>query len=175
MSDGQGHDPASLAASTRNLLQQQLIAARTRLDRQVDQLMRMNRLSNLLLASVDASSIADAYGMIKVLIQEQNLNEIYIIPNAVKNQAGGQNLFRRINQVCAQFLNYTTKYLGSIENDDQILASHRKFQPVIEFAPESAGSRDFKRLAKTVAQMPPAGDFAGGMQFFVERLVRYQA
>ncbi|MEY4832395.1 MAG: hypothetical protein RL527_608, partial [Planctomycetota bacterium] len=61
MSDGQGHDPASLAASTRNLLQQQLIAARTRLDRQVDQLMRMNRLSNLLLASVDASSIADAF------------------------------------------------------------------------------------------------------------------
>jgi flagellar biosynthesis protein FlhG len=123
----------------------------------------------------DPSSIADAYGMIKVLIQEQNLNEIYIIPNAVKNQAGGQNLFRRINQVCAQFLNYTTKYLGSIENDDQILASHRKFQPVIEFAPESAGSRDFKRLAKTVAQLPRASDFAGGMQFFVERLVRYQA
>ena len=94
----------------------------------------------------DPSSIADAYGMIKVLIQEQNLNE-----------------------------NYTTKYLGSIENDDQILASHRKFQPVMEFAPESAGSRDFKRLAKTVEQLPRAGDFAGGMQFFVERLVRYQA
>ncbi len=61
MPGGQGHDPASLAASTRNLLQQQLIAARTRLDRQVDQLMRMNRLSNRLLASVDASSIADAF------------------------------------------------------------------------------------------------------------------
>ena len=57
----EGHDPASLAASTRNLLQQQLIAARTRLDRQVDQLMRLNRLSNRLLASVDASSIADAF------------------------------------------------------------------------------------------------------------------
>lgn len=123
----------------------------------------------------DPSSIADAYGMIKVLIQEQNLNEIYIIPNAVKNQAGGQSLFRRINQVCAQFLNYTTKYLGSIENDEQILAAHRKFQPIIEYAPESASSRDFKRLAKSVEQMPRVGDFAGGMQFFVERLVRFQA
>ena len=57
----EGHDPASLAASTRNLLQQQLIAARTRLDRQVDQLMRMNRLSNRLLASVDAGSIAESF------------------------------------------------------------------------------------------------------------------
>lgn len=61
MPDGHGHDPDALATSTRNLLQQQLIAARTRLDRQVDQLMRMNRLSNRLLASVDASSIADAF------------------------------------------------------------------------------------------------------------------
>jgi diguanylate cyclase (GGDEF)-like protein/PAS domain S-box-containing protein len=57
----EGHDPASLAASTRNLLQQQLIAARTRLDRQVDQLMRLNRLSNRLLASVDAGSIAESF------------------------------------------------------------------------------------------------------------------
>ena len=68
-----------------------------------------------------------------------------------------------------------TKYLGSIENDEQILAAHRKFQPIIEYAPESASSRDFKRLAKSVEQMPRVGDFAGGMQFFVERLVRFQA
>jgi NAD(P)-dependent dehydrogenase (short-subunit alcohol dehydrogenase family) len=49
----------------------------------------------------DPSSIADAYGTIKVLIQDYDLNEIYIIPNAVASQAEGQNLFRRINQVCA--------------------------------------------------------------------------
>ena len=123
----------------------------------------------------DPSSIADAYGTIKVLIQDYDLNEIYVIPNAVGSQADGQNLFRRINQVCAQFLNFTTHYLGSIEHDDMVLAAHKKFEPVMEFAPRSNGARDFKRLAKAVTQMAPIANFSGGMQFFVERLVRHQA
>ena len=119
----------------------------------------------------DPSSIADAYGTIKVLIQDYNLNEIYIIPNAVQSEAEGQNLFRRINQVCAQFLNFTAKYIGSIQNDDMIPLAHKKYEPVLEFAPRSSSSRDFKRLAKTITQMPPIRGISGGMQFFVERLV----
>ena len=122
----------------------------------------------------DPSSIADAYGTIQVLIQDYDLNEIYIVPNAVNSQADGQNLYRRINQVCAQFLNFTTRYLGSIENDDAILAAHKKYEPVLEFAPRSNSARDFKRLAKSITQMPPIANFSGGMQFFVERLVRHQ-
>ena len=72
-------------------------------------------------------------------------------------------------------MNFTTHYLGSIENDEQILAAHKKYEPVMEFAPRSNSARDFKRLAKSVTQMAPIANFSGGMQFFVERLVRYQA
>ncbi len=123
----------------------------------------------------DPSSIADAYGTIKILMQDYGLNEIYIIPNAVGSEAEGHNLFRRINQVCAQFLNSTTNYLGSIQNDEMILAAHKKYEPVLEYAPRSTGARDFKRLAKSITQMPPIPTVSGGMQFFVERLASYQA
>lgn len=123
----------------------------------------------------DPSSIADAYGMIKVLIQEYDLNEIYIIPNAVRNHEDGQNLFRRINQVCAQFLNYTTRYLGPIQNDDLILEGQRRFEPVLEYAPSSKGARDFHRLAKATTELSPILHVSGGMLFFVERLVRHQS
>jgi flagellar biosynthesis protein FlhG len=120
----------------------------------------------------DPSSIADAYGTIKVLIQESDLNEIYIVPNAVQSQADGQNLYNRINQVCAKFLNHTTGYLGSIEYDEMVQAAHKKYEPVMEFAPRSVSARDFKRLAKATTQIPPIKNLAGGLQFFVERLVR---
>lgn len=123
----------------------------------------------------DPSSIADAYGTIKVLIQDYDLNEIYLIPNAVSSQSEGQNLFKRINNVCAQFLNYTTRYLGSIENDELILAAHKKYEPVMEFAPRSGAARDFKRLAESSCQLAPINQLSGGMQFFVERLVRFRA
>ena len=33
----------------------------------------------------------------------------------------------------------------------------------MEFAPGSNSARDFKRLAKSIAQMPPTGTISGGM------------
>ena len=123
----------------------------------------------------DPSSIADAYGTIKVLIQNYDLNEIYLIPNAVSSQAEGQGLFKRINNVCAQFLNYTTRYLGSIQNDELILAAHKRYEPVMEYAPRSGAVRDFNRLADSCCELPEINQLSGGMQFFVERLVRFRA
>ena len=123
----------------------------------------------------DPSSIADAYGTIKVLIQDHDLDEIYLVPNAVGSEREGFHLYERINQVCARFLNRPVKYLGSIENDELILQALKKYQSVLEFAPGSAGSRDFRRLAETTDHLPPLEHTSGGLQFFVERLVQAPA
>jgi flagellar biosynthesis protein FlhG len=48
----------------------------------------------------EPSSIADAYGTIKVLINECKLDEIYVVPNLVDSQAAGRLLYKRINDVC---------------------------------------------------------------------------
>jgi flagellar biosynthesis protein FlhG len=123
----------------------------------------------------DPSSIADAYATIKVLIQDHGLDEIYLVPNGVGSAQEGYQLFERINQVCARFLNRTIRYLGSIENDELILAALKKYQPVSEYAPGSGGARDFRRLAEAVRQLEPIDEASGGLQFFVERLVKTSA
>jgi flagellar biosynthesis protein FlhG len=119
----------------------------------------------------DPSSIADAYGTIKVLIQDFGVDEIYLIPNGMGSQQEGQQLYERINQVCARFLGRSIGYLGTIEHDELILSALKKHQPVLEFAPGSAGSRDFRRLAEITRQLPPINHASGGLQFFLERLV----
>ena len=119
----------------------------------------------------DPSSIADAYGTIKVLIQDFGVDEIYLIPNGMTNQQDGQLLYERINQVCARFLGRSIHYMGTIEHDELVLSALRKHQPVLEFAPGSTGARDFRRLAESVRQMAPITEATGGLQFFVERLV----
>ena len=91
------------------------------------------------------------------------------------SQSEGQGLFKRVNNVCAQFLNYTTRYLGSIENDELILAAHKRYEPVMEFAPRSGAARDFNRLADSSCALADINQLSGGMQFFVERLVRFRA
>ena len=120
----------------------------------------------------DPSSIADAYGTIKVMVQNQKLDEIYLIPNAVESEAHGRQLHARINQVCAKFLDRTVRYLGAIEKDEMILQSLKKFQSVLDHAPGSAAARDFRRLADSVEQLPKLPQLSGGIQFFVERLVQ---
>lgn len=120
----------------------------------------------------DPSSIADAYGTIKVMMKDHGLNEIHLIPNAVDSQAHGQLLFDRINQVCARFLEQTIHYLGSVERDEQILQSLKKFQSVLEYAPSSAAARDFRRLAEATQSLPVLNELSGGIQFFVERLAQ---
>jgi flagellar biosynthesis protein FlhG len=120
----------------------------------------------------DPSSIADAYGTIKVLIQDYKLGEIYLIPNGVASAQEGYQLYERINQVCARFLNRTLQYLGSIEHDELILAALKKYQSILEFAPGSSGARDFRRLAEATHQLEPIDAASGGLQFFVERLVK---
>ena len=119
----------------------------------------------------DPSSIADAYGTIKVLMQDFGVDEIYLIPNGMANQQDGQLLYERINQVCARFLGRSIHYLSTIEHDELVLSALRKHQPVMEFAPGSTGARDFRRLAESVRQMAPITEATGGLQFFVERLV----
>lgn len=120
----------------------------------------------------DPSSIADAYGMIKILIQECSLNEIYLVLNGMNSQKEGQVLFNRMNAVCARFLNQSVKYLATIENDIHILLSLKKHQSVLEFAPHSAGARDFRLMANATEKLELIEEASGGLEFFVERLVQ---
>ena len=120
----------------------------------------------------EPSSIADAYGIIKVMTRDLELDEMYLIPNMVDSQAAGAQLYRRVNEVCDRFLGKTLQYLTSIESDEMILAALKKYQSVMEFAPGSAGARDYRRLADAITHLPSISHASGGLQFFMERLVR---
>lgn len=118
------------------------------------------------------SSIADAYGLIKVMTVEQGLDEIYLVPNLVGDAQQGRQLYRRMNDVCNRFLGVSIRYAHAIESDEMVLQALRKYQPVLQFAPGSAASRDFRLLAEQVDQLPPIEEASGRIQFFMERMLR---
>lgn len=117
----------------------------------------------------DPSSIADAYGTIKVLMEDESMDEIYLLPNEVNNQLAGEQLFQRINRVCAQFLSRSIQYVGSIESDALVQDAHKNLQPLITFAPSSQATKDFRHLAQSVLELPPVEKASGAVQFFVSR------
>ena len=118
------------------------------------------------------SSIADAYGLIKVMTTEQGLDEIYLVPNLVLDAQQGKQLYRRMNDVCNRFLGVSIRYAHAIESDEMVLQALRKYQPVLQFAPGSAASRDFRLLAEQVDQLPVVEQASGRIQFFMERMLR---
>ncbi len=117
----------------------------------------------------DPSSIADAYGTIKVLMEDEMMDEIYLVPNAVNNQLAGEELFQRINRVCAQFLSRTIHYAGSIEMDARVQDAHKQLQPLMTFAPASQAAKNFRKLAQAVTDLPSVEKPSGSVQFFVNR------
>ena len=120
----------------------------------------------------DPSSIADAYATIKVLIQDQGLDEIYLLPNMVKSQSEGWKLYKKLNDVCVRFLGESVHYLTSIEEDEMVLRALKKYQSVMELAPGTAAARDYMRLAEACTHLRPIDHPSGGLQFFMERLMQ---
>ncbi len=119
----------------------------------------------------DPSSIADAYGIIKVMHQDQGLQEIHLVCNQVQSEAHGQQLYQRLADVCRKFIGLELPYLGSVEADELVLEAHRRYQPVVEFAPGSAAARDYRRLAHAITEWP-APEGVATRRFFMNRRAR---
>ena len=123
----------------------------------------------LIVVRDEPSSIADAYGTIKVLAQEGAADQIYLVPNMVDSQAAGEMLFKRIQDVSLRFLGQPLHYLGSIEADEMVLTSLRQHKPLVALAPGSLASRNFRALANEIGQLSPLEGSLGGLSFFIER------
>ncbi len=120
------------------------------------------------------AAIADAYGLIKVMAQDQQLDEIYLVANAVQGDAHGQQLSDFVNDVTVRFLGCTVKYLGCVGSDELVQQAQRKYRSVVEFAPGSRASADFRRLAQAIEKLPPIREVSSQMQFFMERFLQAQ-
>ena len=72
-------DPAASMAA-HNLLQQQLIVVRARLDRQVAQLIRLNQLSNHLLERMDRRPVAEIFAEAIVDVLDVAVGAVWILP-----------------------------------------------------------------------------------------------
>lgn len=123
----------------------------------------------LIVVKDEPSSIADAYGMIKVLAQEGVSEEIYLVPNMVPSQEAGQLLFKRLSEVVRKFLGITVGYLGSISADELVLAALRQQKTVVEHTPGTIASRDYRKLAEMLRTLPLPKPNNGTLGFFSDR------
>jgi flagellar biosynthesis protein FlhG len=123
----------------------------------------------------EPASLTDAYGLIKVLSRRQPGCRFEVVANMVDTPAHGRALYDKLMRVCHRFLGITPAYFGYVPNDDFLRQAIRRQVTVVEGFPSSPSARAFHRLALAAEGWTPAVHARGGVEFFMERLVRRDA
>jgi len=120
----------------------------------------------------EPASLTDAYGLIKVLSRRQAGCRFEVVANMVDSPAQGRALFEKLARVCDRFLNVTPSYFGHVPYDEYLRRAIRRQTTVVEAFPSSPSARAFHRLAQAAAGWAPAPGARGGIEFFMERMLR---
>jgi len=102
----------------------------------------------------DPASIADAYGMIKVIKSYNKEIPIMLITNMVSSDVEGESLYKKMNLMVQRFLNGSLSFGGSILRDDTILSSVRQQSPLTLDYPNSNPAKALKMATRRLFQMP---------------------
>jgi flagellar biosynthesis protein FlhG len=123
----------------------------------------------------EPASLTDAYGLIKVLARRQSGCRFEIVANMVDNAAQGRALYEKLLRVCDRFLGVTPSYFGYIPYDEYLRRAIRGQTTVVEAFPSSPSARELARLAAAAAGWSPKSGARGGIEFFMERMLRPHA
>jgi flagellar biosynthesis protein FlhG len=120
----------------------------------------------------EPASLTDAYGLIKALNRRQAGSRFEIVASMVDSSAHGRALYEKLARVCDRFLKITPGYFGHVPYDDYLRQAIRRQTTVIEAYPSSPSARAIARLAADAAAWAPASGARGGIEFFMERMLR---
>jgi flagellar biosynthesis protein FlhG len=95
-----------------------------------------------------------------------------VVANMVDSAVQGRELYEKLMRVCHRFLGITPAYFGYVPNDDYVRHAIRGQSTVVEAFPSSPAARAFQRLARVVDGWNVPAQARGGVEFFMERLVR---
>lgn len=122
----------------------------------------------LVVTTPEPTSMADAYGIIK-MIKMRNLHpNISLIVNRAENHADSEDTKRKLLAVSRRFLGFEVGYLGDIPNDPLVSQCVRKQQPFFAVHPNGPASRSIHALAKKIVGAESCNQTvqSGVMQFF---------
>jgi flagellar biosynthesis protein FlhG len=117
----------------------------------------------------EPTSLADAYGLIKVLSREHGVKRFQVLANMVRSPEHGKALYARLVEVAEVYLNVFIGYLGSIPQDDNLREAIKARTTVTQQYPYSASSLAFQKLAKKIIELPAPPGTNGHVEFFIER------
>mgnify|MGYP001451153352 CR=1 FL=1 len=107
----------------------------------------------ILVVTPDPSSIADGYGMIKIIKQHQIDAPIIMIANSVESDESGWALFKKMNLMVQRFLSTDIIWGGSLLKDDDYANAVRKRSPLAIDNPQSSSISHMKVILRHILDL----------------------
>jgi flagellar biosynthesis protein FlhG len=126
----------------------------------------------VLVVTPEPTSVADAYGMLKVLCTRCAVRRVRVLANMVGSSAEGEQVYRRLLGLAERFLDIGLDYLGAIPRDPAVARSVMRGEPLVRAYPRSPASLAILDVADTLARGDRCDEREGAMRLFWRRLLR---
>ncbi|NLM26072.1 MAG: MinD/ParA family protein [Firmicutes bacterium] len=104
----------------------------------------------LVVTTTEPTSITDAYGQIKTILQRNPDCNIHLIVNQASSPAQAQSVWERLNTVVQRFLRGNVQFGGYILADHRVKQAVSQQKPFIVAYPNSSASRCVNQIAKGI-------------------------
>lgn len=100
----------------------------------------------LLVTTSNFAAIADAYGIVKVVVQDGYKKPIHCIVNRVRSPEEAEQVFLKLKGCTERFLGFDLNWLGLLPEDSSVEGAVLKRAPFSEVFPGSVASRYLAKL-----------------------------
>lgn len=129
----------------------------------------------LLVVTPEPTSVADAYGMIKVLNIQCQVRKIQILVNMAKSALDAERVFQRLQSLTTRFLDAQLELVGFIPRDPLVARAVMRGQPFCVSHPDGPASRQMLALAESLATKPVSERIEGGaISLFWRKLLKQE-
>jgi flagellar biosynthesis protein FlhG len=105
---------------------------------------------NVILATLDPTSITDAYAVMKVLSRDYGRNRFLLVLNQVRNEEEARRTYEALEKVARRFLPFSLDYLGAIPDDPAVQAAVRRQTPFFKYSPQAKATAAVAQLAQRI-------------------------
>ena len=128
---------------------------------------------SIVITTPEPTSITDAYGMIKHIINKRRNMPIYVVMNRCYSQKSGLKSLDKFQQVVAKFLQVEINKLGTLPEDKFVSTAVMQQTPYIILNEKAAISKAIKKVCTNYLTHSTEGNNLQTKNSFVQRLTQF--
>lgn len=107
------------------------------------------------------AAIADAYGIIKVMVQEGYRSAMHLMVNRVRSPEEAEQVYKKLKGCTERFLSFDLNWLGLLPEDHSVEGAVLKRTPFCEAFPGSVATRYLKKIVTALERFVPVATVRG--------------